>query len=74
MTQVIDSLKIQLVEAIKLYNEGSDNKEYSRGQLELAMHLLGTDWDDTKTISELLGWLDTKAILELLGWKDFDNQ
>jgi hypothetical protein len=56
MTQATDNLKIILIDAIKLYNEGSDNEEYLRGQVELAMHLLGTDWYDAETVSELIGW------------------
>jgi hypothetical protein len=50
------TMKEKLIEAIRLYNEGSDNEEYLRGQIELAMHLLETNWDDTKTISDLLQW------------------
>jgi hypothetical protein len=53
-----DSLKTILVDAIKLYNEGSDNEEYLRGQVELAMHLLETDWYDKEIVSELIGWRD----------------
>jgi hypothetical protein len=49
-------MKEKLIEAIKLYNEGSNNEEYLRGQIELAMHLLETDWYDAKTVSELLQW------------------
>ena len=49
-------LKTRLVEAIKLYNEGSDNEEYFRGQVELAMHLLDAGWDDKEIVSELIGW------------------
>ena len=49
-------LKTRLVEAIKLYNEGSDNEEYFRGQVELAMHLLDAGWYDKEIVSELIGW------------------
>jgi len=33
---------------ISLYNTGSDNVEYLRGQVELAMFLLGWDTDDER--------------------------
>ena len=47
------NLKESLIEGIRLHNEGSDNSEYLRGQLELAMFLLGVTYEDNKTVSQL---------------------
>jgi len=39
------SLEQRIKSAVQLYNEGSDNTEYLRGQLELAEFLLGRKLD-----------------------------
>jgi hypothetical protein len=49
----LDTLKNSIREAIRLYNEGSDNSEYLRGQIELAMYLLGYEGDGTDLRVEL---------------------
>jgi hypothetical protein len=41
-------MKEQIINWITLLNEGSDNKEYLRGQVELAMSLLGYTYDDER--------------------------
>jgi hypothetical protein len=46
-------LKQWIKNAIYLYNNGSDNQEYLRGQVELAIYLLGGSSDDKKLITEL---------------------
>lgn len=40
---------------IALLNDGSDNKEYLRGQVELALALLGKTYDDVELVNELTG-------------------
>jgi len=49
-------LKASLIEGIRLHNEGSDNPEYLRGQLELAMFLLGATYDNNEIVSQLKGY------------------
>jgi len=44
------TLKEQIKTYIHLLNEGSDNTEYLRGQVELAMNLLGYDGDTEDTL------------------------
>lgn len=44
----------QIKQALYLFNNGSDNAEYLRGQLELAMFLLGQTEDNTELKSELV--------------------
>jgi hypothetical protein len=46
---------------ITLLNEGSDNKEYLRGQIELAMALLGYTYDDEKLVNELIRGVTTNV-------------
>jgi hypothetical protein len=46
-------LKQWIKNAIYLYNNGSDNQEYLRGQIELSIYLLGGSNDDEKLIKEL---------------------
>ena len=41
-------MKEQIINWITLLNEGSDNQEYLRGQVELAMSLLGYTYDDER--------------------------
>lgn len=42
---------------IALFNEGSDNAEYERGQIELAVALLGyTEDDAAEAIDEIYNW------------------
>lgn len=48
----------QLKEAIHIYNDGSDNSEYLRGQIELALHLLGASYDDVDVVAELTSGLE----------------
>jgi hypothetical protein len=51
-----DNLKEQIKGYISLLNEGSDNSEYLRGQVELAMNLLGYDNDNADALyAELKG-------------------
>jgi hypothetical protein len=50
---MIDAKEIR--QWIILLNDGSDNKEYLRGQIELAMALLGYTYDDEKLVNELIG-------------------
>lgn len=45
-------MKEQIRNWITLLNEGSDNEEYLRGQVELAMGLLGYTYDD-EAVQEL---------------------
>lgn len=47
--------KEAIKEWIHILNEGSDNKEYLRGQVELAMALLGYTYDDEQLVNELMG-------------------
>lgn len=46
-------LKLWIKNAIYLYNNGSTNAEYLRGQVELAMYLLGGTSDDEELRIEL---------------------
>lgn len=46
-------MKEELKQAIYLFNNGSDNAEYLRGQVELAMHLLGYTDDGDELRAEL---------------------
>lgn len=46
-------LREQIKQYIYLLNNGSDNTEYLRGQVELAMHLLGYDGDGDELRLEL---------------------
>lgn len=48
-------LKGLLLEGIRLMNDGSDNAEYLRGQVELAMFVLGATYDDNVLVAELEG-------------------
>ena len=49
----------ELQSHITLLNEGSDNEEYLRGQVELAMMILGITYDDTDIINKLTeGYFD----------------
>ena len=42
---------------IALFNEGSDNEEYERGQIELAVALLGYTEDTAdEAIEEMYNW------------------
>lgn len=41
------SLEERIISGIELFNDGSDNSEYLRGQLELASFLLGKEIDFT---------------------------
>jgi hypothetical protein len=42
---------------IALFNEGSDNTEYERGQIELAVALLGyTEDNAAEAIDEIYNW------------------
>lgn len=43
----------EIKEFITLLNDGSDNKEYLRGQVELGMALLGKTYDDVELVSQL---------------------
>ena len=45
----------EVKEWITLLNDGSDNKEYLRGQVELALALLGKTYDDIELVNELTG-------------------
>jgi hypothetical protein len=47
------SLKLYIKNALYLFNNGSTNAEYLRGQVELAMYLLGATADDEKLLAEL---------------------
>mgnify|MGYP006274354761 CR=1 FL=1 len=53
-------LKQWIKNAIYLYNNGSDNAEYLRGQVELAMYLLGGTADDEELRAELEGFAMNK--------------
>jgi hypothetical protein len=44
----------QIKQALYLFNNGSDNAEYLRGQIELAMFLLGQTEDNEQLKSELM--------------------
>ena len=46
-------LKQWIKNAIYLYNNGSDNAEYLRGQVELGLYLLGGSVDDHVLLTEL---------------------
>ena len=48
-------MKQEMKQWITLLNDGSDNKEYLRGQGELALSLLGKTYDDVELINELTG-------------------
>jgi hypothetical protein len=41
--------------AIHLFNGGSDNSEYLRGQIELAMFLIGSDDEELRAELEKIG-------------------
>ena len=42
---------------IALFNDGSDNEEYERGQIELAIALLGyTEDNASEAIDEMYNW------------------
>ena len=49
---MIDAKQIQ--KWIAVLNDGSDNKEYLRGQIELAMALLGYTYDDKELVNQLM--------------------
>ena len=49
-------LKQWVKNAIYLYNNGSTNAEYLRGQVELAMYLLGGTSDDEEFMAEIKSW------------------
>lgn len=48
-----NELLARIKSALHLFNEGSDNSEYLRGQTELAMFLLGWDNDDETLRAQL---------------------
>ena len=54
------TLKEQIKEYIYLLNEGSDNAEYLRGQVELAMNLIGYEAGEEDSLREELESFSTK--------------
>lgn len=48
-----EELLASIKRGLQLFNEGSDNTEYLRGQTELAMFLLGWDNDDEDLKAQL---------------------
>jgi len=54
MNNIAEALR----DAIYLYNDRSDNAEYLRGQLELALHLMETNYDDAATVAYLTSGLE----------------
>lgn len=49
-------MREQLRQIVWLLNNGSDNSEYLRGQVELVMHLLGYEDDGDELRAEVESW------------------
>jgi hypothetical protein len=48
-------IRARIVEGIRFMNDGSDNTEYLRGQVELGLFILGATYDDNVLVAELEG-------------------
>ena len=47
---------------IALFNEGSNNAEYERGQVEFAIALLGYTSDDAEAIDQIYNWRNERQM------------